>query len=181
MPFPRLHAALLASMLVPLGCATPARLNTVAFPVKQDTLTCRSNGSCKMLVYARIGDSGQCEVMPEYDTMDVKASYTPKMVWRLKSIDTGHQYDYRFQLVSSSPPVYGIDILNNTGQDFDKPDYDPDPVNGKKDVTTFKWDNKHGRSLPKDPFPYQLNVERSLHNQDHWSPCDRVDPKIIND
>jgi hypothetical protein len=178
-----LMSALMAAGLQ-LGCAPlPIRIETITpFPPKTQTHVCDNNGTCKVVVYARATSESKCEVMAEYYEVRVAAGWTPTMMWEINPIDTGHPYDYRFALEpSATPPVYGIEILGNTPQDFANPDY------GRKwiffaDDTKFKWDDRHQRSLPSAPFDYNLHVLRSPHNKDDWSTeCDKVDPRIVND
>lgn len=178
-----LRLSALLSVLLQLGCASGgAHVKTVyEFPPKLDTLPCDSNGNCKVVVYVRVTASDKCEAMAEYATVKVMAGKTPKMRWDIEPREPGHVYDYRFAFEPTShPPVYGIEIVNNTPLDFDAPGYER-TFFGKDDKTKFKWDNKHGRSLPHDPFSYNLHVQRSPHNQEVWSDCTPIDPKIIND
>jgi hypothetical protein len=186
--FTSASAPVLAAALLLAGCAGAPGGGAgvlVSFPAKKPELRCDSNGVCSIKVYARIAPGGGCEVMPEYEDVRIGKHpqtgepFKPKMRWKIDSIDPGHAYDYRFAFrPADTPPVYGIEIHgNNPTVDFDKPGHD---VNGRgvRDVTTFKWDNKHGRPYL---FHYDLNVERSPHNQDTWSACARVDPKMYND
>ena len=154
----RLGASLV--VLLQLGCAAvaipPARIHE--FPPKKDTLKC-DNGNCKAAVYARIAALDACEVMPEYKTMKVLAGWKPTMMWKIEKVDrAGDKYDYRFDFRSSvAPPIYGVYIVgNDPTQDFDGPGYGI--VSSQEDKSIFKWNNKHGRSLPKDPFQYNLPV-----------------------
>ncbi len=181
-----IKTAALAATLGLGGCAGfdfmgggPRPVQAVDFEAKKAEKRCDSNGVCRIKVFVRIAPNGKCEVMPQFDDIKIGPGFKPKMHWKLDSIDVGHVYDYRFALSpSSTPPVHGIAIpTNDPTLDFYDPDHDTNP-SGQKDITTFKWDNKHDRVRT---VAYDLNVERSLHNQNVWSACDRVDPKMFNE
>lgn len=149
----------------------------VDFPPKQAEVTCPPD--CKVTVHARIALNDACEVMAEVDTIRVPALQKPKIMWQIKKLDpsTDH-YDYKFDFQPTSvPPVYGVDInRNNPLMDFQNPGYER--ASGHVETDKFTWDDKHDQVLT---FTYDLNVLRSLHNQEDWKPCKSIDPKIAND
>jgi hypothetical protein len=141
-----LRLSALLSVLLQLGCTSGgAQVKTVyEFPPKRDTLECNNDGNCAVVVHVRVTASDKCEAMAEYKTVTVKAGKTPKMRWDIEPLEPGHVYDYRFAFEPTlHPPVYGIEIVNNTPSDFDAPGYEK-TFFGKDDKTKFKWDNKHG-------------------------------------
>lgn len=168
--------AALGGLLLPMGCARIEQgMALTKFPPKIASFTCEHNGNCKILVYAGIGEQGRCEIKPQFDEVRINPGQTPKMTWIIDPVDHPHPspYDYRFVL-TTSPPLNGIKIKNNTPEDFDGPGYDGDK-------TKFKWENKHRRSLPQQPFDYEIFVERSPRGQDNWSPCKMLDPRMVNE
>lgn len=176
-----LRSGVFLAVLLQLGCAHLRAGDVVKFPDKQDTLLCTTNGNCSVRVFARIGPNQACEVMPEFETVRVSPGKTPNMRWDIESIDTGHRYKYRFEFrPTEQPPVYGIQIRNNTAQDFDTPSFGRD-AQGREDKAKFTWMNKHMRALPLLPFDYDIKVERSLRDQDNWSRCTPLDPRIVNE
>lgn len=175
-------AAALAVVLLPLGCAKVEQsMDLTRFPEKIASFTCEhGNGNCKIKVYVGIGEAGRCEIKPQYEEVRIKPGQTPKMTWIIDPVDPPHPNPYEYQFVlTTSPPLNGIKITGNTPADFDAPGYDK--VGGVTDKKTFKWENRHGRSLPTQPFEYAIFVERSPRGQDTWSPCKMLDPRMVNE
>lgn len=168
----RYSASIIAALLA-TGCAPMiVTFNVVDFPKKEPLKPCDTNGNCPMQIYARTNAKDECEVMPEFDTVRVGVGYTPNMRWEIEPLDTDGKYEFRFK---SS----GIVISGNTPADFSGGGFGSS--HGREDKAKFTWKNNHGRSLPTAPFDYEINVERSLADKDAWSPCTRVDPKIVNE
>jgi len=150
------------------------------FPPKLDTRTCHTNGACSIDVFARINESGRCEVMAEYKTVRVLANKTPLMMWSIESLMPAGTHEFQFEFApGSSPPRYGIEIVNATPQDFDTPGFGGSSGNPNKQV--FTWKNRHGRSLPNAPFDYNIRVQSRPHGGGSWTQCDPVDPFIVNE
>lgn len=175
--FLRRGSALAALLMAGCGHMVAGPGVKVDFPPKQAEVTCPPD--CKVTVHARIALNDACEVMAEVDTIRVPALEKRKIMWQIKELpgSAGH-YDYKFDFQPTSvPPVYGVDIVGNTPQDFEKPDYERG--SGHAEIDKFKWDDKHDR--PKVSFNYDLNVLRSPHGLNDWKPCTSIDPKIAND
>ena len=180
------HPLLFASAFVIVAlqsACSPFRVMTADIPpVKAAAVDCNSNGTCDIPVYVYLGENDRCLAMPSVATVVVKQGKTPKLSWSIKEYPNQRpQYDYRFILKpATTPPVYGIGIVNNDPtKDFNAPDYDDDG-HGGKDKSKFKWKDLNARSGLYS-FDYVVNIERSLHNANDWFPCTPIDPKIINE
>ena len=162
--------------ILAVACTKVELLTSDPFPPQKPELSCTTSGNCSMDVKVRIASDESCEVTTEYKTVRVAPKETPDMKWSIDdSLDNKKKYDYQFiNLPTASPPVHGIEILNNRGGVFTYPDYD----GGRK---KYKWKNNHQSPMPASPFDYEVNVERSLKGASNWMPCKRIDPRIINE
>lgn len=166
---------MVVALAVPLvACTRVEPLASPPFAAKKDELPCNTNGNCAMTVPVRVASDDTCEVSTEYKSARVSANKTPDMKWSIDdSLDTSNKYDYEFiNLPTASPPVHGIEILNPSGV-FTDPDYD----GGRK---KYKWKNNHSNPAPTT-YNYEVNVARAPKGTTNWTPCKRIDPRIIND